>query len=291
MSQTSGGSEFQGNAKAGTGEDFGNMLAEVRAYGEAIIIAEQIPTDLVKGAIGNTFIKIMHWLEDVPSFELFYSITNLNENQKLYARTLKPGFAIVRSVYGQPVHVKVPEFGDQEGFTTELLNQIDDASIRGVMQKRNKQIGIDLDIDQAAESPNVLLDAMATADKTAVATDLEKWVLFSPMRTCLYCQGRETRTCPFKTVVAQQILEKKDFYQECNSRFKAALSAATALQSRKEIESIRQAIAGRFSSVKGPELEGMLYCFLAHEAQRVGQENGENKDRVAKARTLLRIFA
>lgn len=267
------------------------MLAEVRAYGEAIIIAEQIPTDLVKGAIGNTFIKIMHWLEDVPSFELFYSITNLNENQKLYARTLKPGFAIVRSVYGQPVHVKVPEFGDQEGFTTELLNQIDDASIRSVMQKRNKQIGIDLDIDQATEPPNVFLDAMTAAPKSSVSTDLEKWVLFSPMRTCLYCQGRETRTCPFKTVVTHQVLEKKDFYQECTTRFNGALHASTAAQSRKEVDAIRQAIAGRFNSVKGKELEGMLYCFLAHEVQRVGQENGGNKDRIAKARTLLRIFA
>jgi len=58
MAQNKAKSEFQGNSSAGTGEDFGNMLAEVRAYGEAIIIAEQIPSDLVKGAIGNTFIKL-----------------------------------------------------------------------------------------------------------------------------------------------------------------------------------------------------------------------------------------
>jgi len=87
----------------------------------------------------------MHWLEDAPSFDLFSSITNLNENQKLYARTLKPGFAIVRSKYGQPVHIKVPEFGDQENIDSTYLEDVSDHMIKAMMIQRNNEVGIDFD--------------------------------------------------------------------------------------------------------------------------------------------------
>jgi hypothetical protein len=39
---------------------------------------------------------------------------------------LKPGFAIVRSVFGQPVHLKVPEFGDQIAFDKIKAKEIHD---------------------------------------------------------------------------------------------------------------------------------------------------------------------
>jgi hypothetical protein len=115
MADVANGSQ-SGDSRGSAGEDFANILAEVRGFGEGIIIAEQIPTLLVKGAVGNTYVKIMHWLEDAPSFELFSNIMNLNRTQREYARTLTPGFAIVRSPYGRPVHLKVPEFEDQAGF-------------------------------------------------------------------------------------------------------------------------------------------------------------------------------
>ena len=40
-------------------EQLANMLSEVRAYGEGIVIAEQIPTKLIPNAIKNTSTKIM----------------------------------------------------------------------------------------------------------------------------------------------------------------------------------------------------------------------------------------
>ncbi len=58
-------------------EDFSNILAEIRGFNAGILIAEQIPTQLVQSAIGNTFLKVMHWLEDASSFELLADIMNL----------------------------------------------------------------------------------------------------------------------------------------------------------------------------------------------------------------------
>jgi len=107
------GSEHQADPRARGGEDFSNILAEVRGFGEGILIAEQIPTNLVQGAIGNTHVKVMHWLEDAASFDLFSDILNLNERQREYARTLGVGQAIVRSKSGRPVHIKVENYLDR----------------------------------------------------------------------------------------------------------------------------------------------------------------------------------
>lgn len=288
MAQNKAKSEFQGNSSAGTGEDFGNMLAEVRAYGEAIIIAEQIPSDLVKGAIGNTFIKIMHWLEDAPSFDLFSSITNLNESQKLYARTLKPGFGIVRSMYGQPVHIKVPEFGDQEKIDSTYLKDVSDHMIKAMMIQRNNEVGIDF--DETVDSTDLYLETI-TISKPSDTSDLEKWVLFAPMRTCLYCVGRKTRSCVYKSLVTQQIYEKQGFYDNLSTYYDAAISSKAAEDCRDNIQLIREAIARRFTSLKVQELEGLLYCFLAHQVNRVNHETTDDKTKIARARMILRLFS
>ena len=41
---------------------FAGLLAEIRAYGEGLVIAEQIPARLVPDVIKNTAVKIVHRL-------------------------------------------------------------------------------------------------------------------------------------------------------------------------------------------------------------------------------------
>lgn len=89
---------------------FDRLLAEVRGLNEGLIIAEQIPTLLVRGAIANTHLKLMHQLEDVESFRVFSQLLSLNERQETRARLLKPGEALSRSSQGRPVHVSIDEF-------------------------------------------------------------------------------------------------------------------------------------------------------------------------------------
>ena len=138
-----------GDSREGAGEDFSNILAEVRGFGEGLMIAEQIPTLLVKGAIGNTYLKVMHWLEDPQSFELFSQIMNLSAAQRDYARTLTPGFAVVRSPYGQPVHIKIPDVTRSDTYSATSAQLINDDHIRAFMEIQRQRLGI---ADVPAES-------------------------------------------------------------------------------------------------------------------------------------------
>jgi len=54
MSQPKQGGEVTANPKGRAIEVFSNILSEIRAYGEGIIIAEQIPAKLIPDAIKNT---------------------------------------------------------------------------------------------------------------------------------------------------------------------------------------------------------------------------------------------
>ncbi len=130
-------SEDLANPMEKGGEDFANILAEVRGFGEGILIAEQIPTQLVNGAIGNTNFKIMHRIEDQDSFKLFCDVMNLNDRQKQYVRSLGPGDSIVRGRNGRPVLVKVENYLDQfqDANDRPLIDLSDDAVQRFMTHK------------------------------------------------------------------------------------------------------------------------------------------------------------
>ena len=114
------------------------------------MIAEQTPTKLIPDAIANTQIKIMHWLEDHDSFNLFAQMLNLNERQQHHARTLEPGETIVRAASGYPVLAKPPFYKaivegklNEQGQTLDQYSTTNDdvkAFMQGQMQRFNLYI-------------------------------------------------------------------------------------------------------------------------------------------------------
>ena len=86
---------------AGTGaaahavEMFAGLLAEIRAYGEGLVIAEQIPAKLIPDAIKNTAVKIVHRLPAADDRETVGATMNLTDAQSRYLVTLPPGQAAV----------------------------------------------------------------------------------------------------------------------------------------------------------------------------------------------------
>ncbi len=90
------GSE-EANSKAKAVETFTNILAEIRSYGEGIIIADQIASKLHSDVIKNTNIKIIQRTMDKEDRELVGNSINLDENQILDIAELKPGEAIVHN--------------------------------------------------------------------------------------------------------------------------------------------------------------------------------------------------
>ncbi len=85
------------NVKGHAVETFTNMLAEIRAYGQGMLIAEQIPSKLAPDAIKNTNLKIVHRLIAEDDRRVLGGATNMDEDQIRYLITLPPGRAAVYS--------------------------------------------------------------------------------------------------------------------------------------------------------------------------------------------------
>jgi len=84
-----------GGAAAHAVEMFAGLLAEIRAYGEGLIIAEQIPAKLIPDVIKNTAVKIVHRLPAADDRQVVGATMNLTEDQSAYLVTLAPGEAAV----------------------------------------------------------------------------------------------------------------------------------------------------------------------------------------------------
>ncbi|WP_433299173.1 helicase HerA domain-containing protein [Actinoplanes sp. CA-030573] len=91
-------------------ELFASLLAEIRAYGEGLIIAEQIPSKLVPDVIKNTAVKFLHRLPAADDREAVGATVNLTERQSQFLVTLPPGTAATfADGMDQPVLVRLPD--------------------------------------------------------------------------------------------------------------------------------------------------------------------------------------
>jgi hypothetical protein len=87
-------------------EQFGNMLAELRAYGEGLGVVEQIPTKVLPDAIKNTATKVVHRVPDYYDRRVMAGAMNATKEQAAVFTALRPGEAVV-SVEGHSVPAKV----------------------------------------------------------------------------------------------------------------------------------------------------------------------------------------
>ncbi|HEM5173236.1 ATP-binding protein [Streptococcus suis] len=83
--------------KAKAVEFFTNLLAEIRSYGQAIVIADQIPTKLASDCLKNTNLKIVHRTVMKEDRDCIGDSMNMTEEQKAYLSNLRKGYATVYS--------------------------------------------------------------------------------------------------------------------------------------------------------------------------------------------------
>jgi hypothetical protein len=96
-------------------EMFADLLAEIRAYGEGLIIAEQIPAKLIPDVIKNTAVKIVHRLPAQDDRATVGATMNLTDAQSEYLVTLPPGEAAVHADgMDYPLLVRVPDGTSRE---------------------------------------------------------------------------------------------------------------------------------------------------------------------------------
>ena len=87
--------EHSANSRGKSVEVFSDMLAEIRAYGQGIVIADQIPAKLIPDVIKNTDIKIVHRLMAKEDRESVGTAMNLSEQQINDLNRATPGLATV----------------------------------------------------------------------------------------------------------------------------------------------------------------------------------------------------
>ncbi|OOE57129.1 type VI secretion protein [Salinivibrio sp. ML323] len=113
------------NKKQGV-ETFADMLAEVRKYGESLIIVDQIPNKLTPEVLKNTNTKIIHKLFAKDDKEAVGNTMALTDEQKDFLSNLEPGRVLLSSSgMSKPLQVQIKEY-----ISTTNEEEIDEDEIR-----------------------------------------------------------------------------------------------------------------------------------------------------------------
>jgi DNA helicase HerA-like ATPase len=127
-----------GGAAAHAVEMFAGLLAEIRAYGEGLIIAEQIPDRLIQDVIKNTAVKITHRLPAADDRDAVGATMNMTRAQNRFLVTLKPGEAAVfADGMDYPLLARMPDGTGREAA------QASTATPAGVVRPRSITCGAD----------------------------------------------------------------------------------------------------------------------------------------------------
>ncbi|MFG1919170.1 ATP-binding protein [Micromonospora sp. NPDC048898] len=91
-------------------EMFAALLAEVRAYGEALVVVEQIPSKLIPDVIKNTAVKVVHRLPAEDDRRSVGATMNLDRDQTRSVVSLNSGeSAVFTDGMDRPVLVAIPD--------------------------------------------------------------------------------------------------------------------------------------------------------------------------------------
>lgn len=141
-------SEDMGNPKGKAVEHFTNMIAEMRSYGQGVIVAEQIPSKLAPDVIKNSSNKIIQRLVAADDQELVANTIGLSGEDCLDLGGLTTGTALChKEGMSLPVRVKIPMI--------EELKVSDAMLYGGDIEKRLHSININLAKEVLADSMNL----------------------------------------------------------------------------------------------------------------------------------------
>ena len=161
-----------GNPKGKAVEHFTNMLAEMRSYGEGIIVSEQIPTKLAPDVIKNSSNKIVHRLASKDDQEIMANTIGLKSEEAIYIGNPKTGYALCskEGLY-QPLMVKIKRNEDRKILDISLYNEnqeekfleIDKTMLNGYFSSEIEKFSIKL-----------ILSLMYYNDKTTLNSKIKK---------------------------------------------------------------------------------------------------------------------
>jgi hypothetical protein len=109
-----GTSPHEAAAQTAAVRSLAHQLAESRAYGESVVLIEQLPGKLVEDAYKNANLKIMHHLPARDDRALLGDTMRLAPDQERHAATLEPFTAFVHHAgLDRPALVRIPDLRGQ----------------------------------------------------------------------------------------------------------------------------------------------------------------------------------
>lgn len=144
-------------------ETFTDLLAEVRKYGEGLIIVDQIPNKLAPEVLKNTNTKIIHKILARDDKEAVGDTMLMNDKQKEYLSALEVGNAIVFSEStDKPIHIRVTQVSD----TNE--KQIENEVVRNRFLEMRGELGGGYEYLEIAEILPIFTDVVKDIRKVNV---------------------------------------------------------------------------------------------------------------------------
>src|SRR5579859_223896 len=223
----------EGRASAHAVELFAAMLAEIRAYGEGLVIAEQIPSKLVADVVKNTALKVMHRLPAADDRDLVGAAMNLDSGQSRQVVSLPPGMAAVfADGMDRPIKIRVPFGGAAEqtrpGPAPPLLARRSTTcgprcTERACTQREMRAAEV---LAAAASPADAWLRVWVQAVVLAFLTNRALPAVPSPLRTRWDGLGGRLRECLLATVVDQAVAVRARALRPSYDPARLAASAA-----------------------------------------------------------------
>lgn len=163
-----------GNPKGKAVEHFTNMLAEMRSYGQGVIVAEQIPTKLAPDVIKNSSNKIIHRIVARDDQDAIANTIGVYPDDAIYLGKLKTGYALChKEGMVQPVIVKISEVESDNVLDKKLY----DSDLEYKMFSINKSIiENNLSKEVSVWAVKTLVSLMVGIDKNSLYSGLEQAV-------------------------------------------------------------------------------------------------------------------
>ena len=167
-------SENLGNPKGKAVEHFTNMIAEMRSYGQGVIIAEQIPSKLAPDVIKNSSNKIIQRVVSSDDQILIANTIGIKNEDAMYLGNLKTGYALChKEGMSLPVLVKVDSVEDHivldDNIFLKQESKMFESINRSVIHENTiellSNISLKLLNSLLAQSPELVVDSIKLCKK------------------------------------------------------------------------------------------------------------------------------
>lgn len=176
-------SEDMGNPKGKAVEHFTNMIAEMRSYGQGVIVAEQIPSKLAPDVIKNSSNKIIQRLVAADDQEIVAHTIGLSKEGSILLGSLVTGTALCHKEGMQlPVRVQINKTQENKvsdgmlygNNVSERLHQINLSLAKEAIQEQLELFGLKMLNTILVQDCQALTEAVKTYRKKAFSCLVKK---------------------------------------------------------------------------------------------------------------------